>query len=140
MAIICLVSELLRNSSGPPENHSKRTTLIRQLTDRFPYLTLLRVGFTMSRITGSQRTGSVTTTAVGSYPAISPLPRLKAGAVYFLWHYPYSDLHRNPGRYPALCSVKFGLSSSRKFGKQLPGMNYFYSKNSFLLINSFFSN
>ena len=132
MAIICLVSELLRNSSGPPENHSKRTTLIpRKAGKRFPYLTLLRVGFTLSRITGSLRTGSVTTTAVGSYPAISPLSRLIVGTVYFLWHYPYSDLHRNPGRYPALCSVKFGLSSSRKIGKQLPGMNYFYSKNLF---------
>ena len=131
MAIICLVSELLRNSSGPPENHSKRTTLIsRKAGERFPYLTLLRVGFTLFRITESLRTGNVTTTAVGSYPAISPLPR-QVGAVYFLWHYPYSDLHRNPGRYPALCSVKFGLSSSRKIGKQLPGMNYFYSKNLF---------
>ncbi len=100
---------------------TKRTTLIRQLPEKSSYLTLLRVGFALSRFNEILfRTGDVTITAVGSYPAFSPLPRL-IGEVFFLWHFPglpvQPALRRAyliiAGCYPALCSMKFGLSSPR---------------------------
>ena len=113
MAIICLVSGLLRNSSGLPENHVKRTTLIsRKAGERFSYLTLLRVGFTLSRKAGSKWTNSVTTAAVGSYPAFSPLPRHKVMEVYFLWYFPYPDFKSEPRVLPGtlFCEVRTFLS------------------------------
>jgi len=53
--------------------------------------------------------------AVRSYRTFSPLPRLTEikRAVCFLWHFPSTALWEPPpGRYPAHCSVEFGLSSA----------------------------
>jgi hypothetical protein len=37
---------------------------------------------------GVYNASAVTSAAVGSYPTLSPLPRIRFGAVCFLWHFP----------------------------------------------------
>ena len=59
--------------------------------------------------------------AVGSYPAVSPLPRNPSEdgpeAVCFLWR---SCRIAPPGRYPAPCPLESGLSSHLRPGKRPP--------------------
>ena len=66
--------------------------------DPLPYLVLLRTGLA-ELVTSPCR-------LVGSYPTVSPLP--PKAAVCFLWRSPRIT---PPGRYPASCPVKPGLSS-----------------------------
>jgi hypothetical protein len=57
-------------------------------------------------------TSNVTITAVGSYPAFSPLSR-KAGRYFFCGTFRNRRIAPPvPGDYPAPCSGKFGLSSA----------------------------
>jgi hypothetical protein len=62
---------------------------------------------------------NVTIFAVGSYPAFSPL--LAKGERYFFCGTFRIPLKRDPGRYPALCSMKLGLSSFRITESNCPG-------------------
>lgn len=73
---------------------------------------------------------NITTGAVSSYLAFSPLPQHPSsdgcwGGIFSvaLSVIPFGI----PGRYPAPCSTKFGLSSSQLHGKQLPGFYPVYS-------------
>ena len=66
----------------------------------------------------------VTIETVGSYPTFSPLPQHNCGCVFSV-ALAVSRIYRNPGYYPAPCSLKFGLSSlAVKPGEQLPGPSY----------------
>jgi len=70
-----------------------------------PYLVLLRVGFAMQRSLLSARCALTA--------PFHPYLR-SAKAVSSLWHCPSDGLEAAaPGRYPAHCSVEFGLSSPR---------------------------
>ncbi len=109
--IICLGLPLPTGSSDLPGNPAGHCIV--------PCLVLLQMEFTCAL--------SVTTQAVVSYTAISPLPR---GAVYFCC----TGLGvASTGRYPASCPVKPGLSSPAKgsrdhlSGSSLPGRNQFES-------------
>src|SRR5581483_10492051 len=68
-------------SLGGPPSDTRAGRLSRLSPRGRPFLTLLQVGFTEPP--GSPRA------LVGSYPAVSPLPRsFPAAAVCFLWHCP----------------------------------------------------
>ncbi len=72
-----------------------------------PYLVLLRVGFALPAALLRRRCALTA--------PFHPYPGVAARAVYFLWHFPSNGPPckptHPPGRYPAHCSVEFGLSS-----------------------------
>src|SRR5215471_1498964 len=82
---------------------------------RFPsYLVLLRVGFAMPR---ALLRGRCALTA-----PFHPYPGLAARAVCFLLRFPSAGFpRRHPGRYPAHCSMEFGLSSDSLRRQRSPG-------------------
>lgn len=120
MAIIYLVLPLLTDSSGLPEGTQSEQLSI-PIKEKPFCLTLLREGFTLTPINrGSlKETSCITTGAVGSYPAFSPLPVIRL-AVCFCGTLRSRKLAlATPGRYPAPCSVEFGLSSTLVNRKQV---------------------
>ena len=114
MAIIPLGRRLpggssdLPESSGPPSRRAQSPKVI--LSERpsgvlfLSYLVLLRVGFAMQRLLPGARCA-----LTAPFHPYRPLARQ---AVYYLWHFPSAILNDGaPGRYPAHCSLEFGLSS-----------------------------
>jgi len=132
--IIPLGRALLRGSSDLPEGCDAPSQHVFRAKPELPsYLVLLRVGFAVPATLLWRR--CALTAPFHPYLADVLSPRLQkrvehrtqndGGAVCFLWHSPSTGLSvpprqncagwtptsQPPGRYPARCSVEFGLSS-----------------------------
>jgi len=100
------------NSSGLPEEIKERTILFR-LTPEILLLDLAPSGVYLDseKRNSQNETSDITAGAVGSYPAFSPLSRQSRDGIFSV-ALSVSRQSRDPGRYPALCSKVFGLSST----------------------------